>query len=244
MELNITENFKRVKSHESPTIAMVGDIHGEFSKLNSFMGKHKNLDILIQAGDNAYYWSGISGYQEIKPNKIKVYLVPGNHDHWDLIEERVGRHGKIPVEIEPNIFYCPIGSTLDINGTVIMFIGGADSIDKQYRTPKLSWWAQEVLTDEDYDYIVSSVEKVDIIVSHTCPNYFDVKEQLYYDKGYDPTRYILDKIHDKYKPAYWFFGHWHRFIRNRYENTEWCALDMVGSKNWSRFCSIINKKAD
>jgi len=161
---------------------------------------------------------------------------------WDLIEERVGRHGKSPIEIEPNIFYCPIGSTLDINGTVIMFVGGADSIDKRYRTPRLSWWAQEVLTDEDYDYIVSTVERADIIVSHTCPNLFDVREQLYYDKGYDPSRYILDKVYAKYKPKYWFFGHWHRFIKNSYENTEWYAIDMIGNKNWYRFCSIINTK--
>ena len=237
MELNITEHIKGVRSAK-PVIAIVGDIHGEFSKLNSFMNKYKEIDILIQAGDNAYYWSEVIGEKEIKPKQTKVYLVPGNHENFNFIEERVGRHGKVPVEIEPNIFYCPIGSTIDINDTVIMFIGGADSIDKRYRVPNLSWWAQEVLTDEDYDYIVSSVEKVDIIVSHTCPNYFDVKERVYQDEGYDPTRYILDKIHDKYKPAYWFFGHWHRFIQSTYENTKWCALNMVGYKDWHRFCSI------
>jgi len=239
MELTISENFKAVKG-ESPTIAIVGDIHGEFGKLNTFINRHKDINILIQAGDNAYYWSGISGYQEIKPKNTKIYLVPGNHENFNLIEEQVGRRGKHPIEIEPNIFYCPIGSTLDINGFVIMFVGGADSIDKRYRTPNLSWWAQEILTDEDYDYIVSSVDKVDIIVSHTCPNFFDVKEQLYYDQGYDPSRYILDRIYTKYRPKHWFFGHWHRFIQGKYEQTEWCVLNMIGYKNWYRFCSIKN----
>lgn len=121
-------------------IITTGDIHGRFGDLNELINK-KKPGILIQLGDNAYYFSpdSIYGFEKIKPGNCKVYLVPGNHENFDQIEKYVGRRGPDPVEIEPNLFYCPIGSTLEINGKRIMFIGGADSIDKHMRLIGVSW---------------------------------------------------------------------------------------------------------
>ena len=111
-------------------VVVIGDLHGEFERLNVFIDQ-EHLDIILQCGDNAYYWKDDKeNIGAIKPQNTKIYLIPGNHENWDIIEEKIGRYGKEPIEIEHNIFMCPIGSTLEINGRVILFVGGADSIDK------------------------------------------------------------------------------------------------------------------
>ncbi|MFA5154372.1 MAG: metallophosphoesterase family protein, partial [Clostridia bacterium] len=107
-------------------IIATGDIHGYFDNLNILIN-NKKPDVLIQCGDNAYYFSPdeIYGFQKIKPGNCKVYLIPGNHENWNQIEKVIGRRGPEPIEIEPNIFYCPIGSSAVINNKTYLFIGGA-----------------------------------------------------------------------------------------------------------------------
>lgn len=219
-------------------VVVIGDIHGQFGDLNDFINKDQP-DIIIQAGDNAYYWKNdTENIGAIKPQNTKVYLVPGNHENWDMFEELVGRHGKHPVEIEPNIFMCPIGSTLEVNGQTILFVGGADSIDKAYRIWKKSWWEQEILTYDDFKYIEANVKKVDIVVSHTCPEYFTMHKWSMTDKLRDPSRQILNFVYEKYLPKLWYFGHWHQFQYGRYYNCDWVGLNMIGETNWYKYLII------
>jgi len=212
-------------------IIVIGDIHGRFEKLNEFISKEQP-DIILQVGDNAYYW-GKDNTGRIKPKNTKIYFIPGNHENWDMFEEKVGRYGKDPIEVEKNIFMCPIGSTLEINNQIILFVGGADSIDKHYRVPKVSWWEQEILTFKDYEYIEQNIKKVDIVISHTCPAYFNVGMQ-YYDKLQDPTRKVLNLICQKYEPRIWMFGHWHLYKKGKYKETgtKWICLNMIEEETW------------
>lgn len=210
-------------------IVVMGDIHRHFEDLNTFINK-EHPDIILQCGDNAYYWSK-DNTGVIKPQNTKIYFVPGNHENWDTFEEKVGRNGSHPVEIEKNIFMCPIGSTIEVSGKTILFVGGANSIDKQYRIPKVTWWEQEVLDYIDFEYIEQNVKKVDVVISHTVPKYFNVGLQ-YTDKINDPTRDILNLVHDKYKPKLWMAGHWHEFLHGTYEETEWVVLNMINEPDW------------
>jgi Icc-related predicted phosphoesterase len=216
-------------------IVALGDVHGNFDFLNSFI-EEQEADVILQCGDNAYYWNkdntGI-----IKPKHTKVYFTPGNHENWDMFEEKIGRHGTVPIEVEKNIFMCPIGSTLTINGKVILFVGGADSIDKEYRLPKVSWWSQEILNYNDFDYISKNVRKTDIIISHTCPTSFQIGYQ-YYDKINDPSRAVLNLVLTQYQPKLWFFGHWHDSIKGRYEKTDYIGLNMIKENNFYTYLII------
>lgn len=210
-------------------IIAIGDIHGDFNSFNSFINEQQ-ADIILQCGDNAYYWNK-NNKGIIKPQGTKIYFVPGNHENWDMFEEKIGRHGKSPIEVEKNIFMCPIGSILEINNKTVLFIGGADSIDKQCRLPKISWWNQEILTYKDFEYISENVKKADIIISHTVPEYFPVGIQ-HTDKINDPSRKILNLIQDKYNPELLIAGHWHEYISGRYNSTNWFVLDMIPNKNF------------
>lgn len=149
---------------------------------------------------------------------------------WTTFEEVVGRRGPEPVEVESKIYQCPIGSTIEVEGKVILFVGGADSIDKHLRYEGVNWFPQEVLTKKDVDYILQSVPKADIIISHTCPNEFDVKSSLnkWYPTVNDPSREVLSILLHHYKPERWYFGHWHQYVSGKYKNTDWMCLDRLG----------------
>ena len=224
-------------------IFCLGDIHGEFGMLNEFINK-KHPETILQCGDNAYYW-GRDNKGNIKPQDTKIYFVPGNHENWDMFEEAVGRRGTVPIEVEKNIFMCPIGSTIEINGQTILFVGGADSIDKMRRLPKLSWWEQEVLNYDDFEYISTNVKKADIVISHTAPTYFVVGEnngwsRLGDGKDTDPSRPVLNLVLTQYRPKTWYFGHWHEFKEGYFDQTktEWMTLNMIGYSNWYKELKI------
>ena len=36
-------------------VIVIGDVHGEFNKLNAFLNKPKNIDIILQCGDFGYW---------------------------------------------------------------------------------------------------------------------------------------------------------------------------------------------
>jgi hypothetical protein len=211
---------------------VAGDIHGDFGALNTLIN-NKKPDILIQLGDNAYFWVDAQNIGKIKPKNTKVYLLPGNHEQFDMFEKVIGRNGPDPIEIEPNIFYCPIGSSTIINDKTFLFIGGADSIDKAWRTAGVSWFSQEVLTMDDIDYIMSRNIKPDVICSHTCPFIFNIFDKLgIYDKLYDPTSRLLDVVWEQFQPKNWFFAHFHGFAQGRCGKTDWKCLNCVPNTKW------------
>ena len=184
----------------------MGDIHGRIDKLNMFINK-KNPDVIILLGDCAFHWyepekniySGVSGFwlddsnfKKVKPNDTKIFWLMGNHQAWNYMELTYGRTGTEPVEMSPNLFYCPIGSTLNINGKNCLFVGGADSTDADTRVNRFEWFSEERLTDADYEHIASRVNYVDVMFSHTCPEEFDIQDKWDSLKRVcDPSRKIL-----------------------------------------------------
>jgi len=110
-------------------VIITGDIHNEFSKLNQLISS-KRPELVICCGDFGYWpdthWA--TPMSNIKPQGAKILWCDGNHEnHWELKKREKD-------EIVPDVIYMPRGSTYTIeDGRVIMFMGGADSIDKHQR---------------------------------------------------------------------------------------------------------------
>jgi len=196
-------------------IILTGDIHNEFPKLNALISK-KKPDLVICCGDFGYWpkvpWG--TPLSKIKTQGAKILWCDGNHeDHWSLKERKSD-------EIEPNIIYMPRGSIYKLDdGRTILFMGGGDSIDKNMRKIGVDWFPEEIVTQKDL-YDLPQV-KVDIFVTHTCP------EELVHDmikfnpaKFGDPSTIALSELWRIYKPNLWFFGHWHKYKE----------MDMFGTK--------------
>ena len=176
----------------------------------------------------------------LKNKDCRVYFCDGNHeDHWDLKEER--NYIKPPCEMMPKVYYMKRGSTLKLpDGRIVLFMGGADSIDKSSRKIGFDWFPEELITQRNIHELPDI--NVDIVISHTCPNELYVemmarraktwdKERLMQKKE-DPSRAALSYVLEKYKPALWYFGHFHIFARGKFGGTSWCCLNTIGDTGW------------
>jgi len=204
-------------------IMVVGDLHNEFGKLNMLIN-HKKPDLIISCGDFGYWpnkpWA--APITNIKNKGIPILWVDGNHeDHWALRDRTTD-------ELAPNIFYMPRGSTYQLeDGRNILFMGGADSIDKMHRTIGDTWFPEELITMADLRNLPE--EKVDIFITHTCPEeLLNDMLPLYPGKVQEPSNTSLSELWKIYKPKQWFFAHWHHYREGVMMGTHWHALDYPG----------------
>jgi len=212
---------------------IVGDIHGDWARLNTLLTK-KKPEIVLQCGDFGW-WPKMEvpkpvlyGRQKIwmlrgvKPNGANVYWCDGNHEEHQLLTQDGLIH-----EMYEGVYHASRGSVLTLpDGRNVLFIGGADSIDKNMRTPGHDWYSEENISLPEFEMAMAIEERVDIIISHTCPGSFDVVGSE--GKHRDSNRIALDRILEKYKPAQWFFGHWHKHQTGRHNDTYWTCLDYPG----------------
>jgi hypothetical protein len=207
---------------------IVGDIHNEFGKLNGLINR-KHPDLVICCGDFGYWpdvnWA--SPLSIIRPQGSTILWCDGNHEnHWRLQQRDKD-------EMEPGVIYMPRRSTYTLeDGRVLMFMGGADSIDRDLRTIGVDWFPDEIIKQSDL-YDLPDI-KVDIFITHTCPEEL-VGEMLKYDssKFADPSPRALSELWKTYKPDLWYFAHWHVYKE----------LDMFGTKCFALgTCSYPNKK--
>jgi len=227
-------------------ILILGDLHAEFGELNRIINKHQP-DAVFCCGDFGYWPPDVNGaedYKEyfnfsldkIKNHNTKVFWIPGNHEHWDHLQDHYYRNAIAPAEMAPwsNIYFCPIGSVVNLKGINFLCVGGANSQDKEWRTPGMTWFPQENLDLGDYEFIEKNIKgiKIDCVISHTCPRDFALKTD-YPEKFSDPNRHVLNKILHLFNPDKWFFGHWHNYERGQFQDTKWCMLDhSKGHTRW------------
>ena len=209
-------------------ILIAGDVHATFNYLNAVINV-EHPDVVLACGDFGYWPSHGARYsfKNIKPQNSKIYWCDGNHEEHPAIKAKLD---KGITEFAPNVFYMPRGTVKNFPhlGNVL-FMGGADSIDKGGRTPGYDWFPEEIITQADLDLLPDTT--VDTVISHTAPT--SIVEKLRYPywqhrKCDDPSSVALQIVLEKYNPCKWFFGHWHLHQYGRVGHTNWCALNMFG----------------
>ena len=232
-------------------IIIMGDIHGEFALLNSFLNAHKP-EVIIQVGDFGYFpkWTWQMWHPRhrnkkypkqipvIKSPDTKILWVDGNHDDHESLQLLTNP------EVFPNVFYQKRGSTMTLpDGRTVLFVGGAASVDRLSRQKGIDWFPQENITQA----VVTSIDvntKVDIVISHTCPAHFSieryVKNEFTHGKTQDSNREVLSYILKTFNPKLWYFGHWHRYATGFDMGCRWVALDHItnGGKWWVKLDKV------
>ena len=152
--------------------------------------------------------------------------------------ETVDFHGGKAHKISENVYHLMRGYVFTLCDKKFFAFGGASSHDirdgildlkdysskqkmlKDYRTKTargeqlrinhISWWEQELPTEEEMAFGLASLtengNKVDFIVSHCCPQ--QVAAAIGFFNPDRLTQYF-DKIADTVKFSKWFFGHLH-----------------------------------
>ena len=210
-------------------IYITGDTHAEFSRVVNFCKrfKTKKEDVIIILGD-----AGINYFRGLKDSILKaklsklpitIFSIHGNHEirpvNIPTYKEIMWNGGIVYQEEEySNLLFAKDGEVYDFDGIKTLVIGGAYSVDKDYRLKMgYGWWADEQPNDE----IKAKVEKVikdnnntiDVILSHTTPLKYEPTEvflnfidQSTVDKS---TEIWLDKIEDVVTYKKWYCGHFH-----------------------------------
>jgi len=218
-------------------IMVMGDIHGSWGHVNILINKkYDEIASILQCGDFGY-WPNFHDKTEITPlghrytfdnyglkNKdIPIYFCDGNHENHPALLK-----GDKILE-DKNIHYMKRGTTLTLeDGQVVLFMGGAKSIDKKFRLAGHDWFPEESITEKEL-YSLPDV-KVDIVISHTCPKKFNITyDRIGFGDFKDENRDKLDYVLMKYKPRLWAFGHFHKHQTGLAKGCQWTALDMAGS---------------
>lgn len=204
-------------------IFITGDTHRDFSRFYSF--KSKEDDMLIVLGDvgiNYYLTEEDKSYKEyLKKLNLKLFCVRGNHEERP---ENISNYkevemfgGKVFIEEEySNLIFAKDGEIYNIDGKKILVIGGAYSVDKQYRLLHgYKWFKDEQLTKKEMDTILDKVKgkHFDIVLTHTCPYKYEPREVFM--QGLDQSKVdksmeiFLDEIEENISYDKWYCGHYH-----------------------------------
>ena len=221
-------------------IIITGDTHGDVRRfrnenIRQIIGSEDLSEIShsIILGDFGLIWSGQQTSEEkywlkwLDEKPYETLAILGNHEHYERIynlptEERYGS----PVyRVSDKVFILQHGYKYMIEGKSFFVFGGADSIDKEHRVNRLTWWQEEIPTTADFHRGLKTCDDnnwtFDYVLTHTAPTsavaelkrinpatFFDGSE--YYElKGGDPTTKMLEAFIAEMKCRRWFFGHFH-----------------------------------
>ena len=219
-------------------VFVTGDIHGsiDINKLGSKAfpeGKAlSKSDYVICTGDFGLVWDVNYSRKEeefwtdwLNDKPWTTLFLDGNHENFDRLfalpqDEKFG--SKIGI-LRDSIFHLRRGEIYTIEGNKIFTFGGAQSIDRVFRTPKISWWPEEIPSYAEMQYGLENLgsvgNEVDYVFTHTCPKeIISFIPYIMSDKLKDPTIDYLSHISKTISFKKWYFSHMHEdmVIQNKY----------------------------
>lgn len=150
---------------------------------------------------------------------MPLYFVRGNHDDTAFLarkRETLGTVADTPfVPLSDMLFYVPDGSVWEWDGVKIGGLGGAFSVDHNFRTEGRDWWADEVTAWEDVQTIAGT-EGLGILVTHDVPDTVNIRSHrggtppAEWDiAGAAPNQRAIALAVDGAAPEYHISGHMH-----------------------------------
>lgn len=203
-------------------IYLTGDTHIpiDIAKLNTKnFPEQKNLtrrDIVIVLGDFGLYWRDDKEhrywYDWLQEKPFTTCWVDGNHENFDWI-------ARLPVtedwhggkaQVDGSIIHLMRGERYKLEGKHFLVFGGADSIDKAFRKPYISWWPQEDASmAEKFHGLENAHAPIDYVLTHTCPGSI-ASSMFHIPPVEEPMSKYLNKLEEELpKIKGWYFGHWH-----------------------------------
>lgn len=204
-------------------IYITGDTHRDFYRLYSIENNNDNMVIILgDAGINYCLNEEDSKLKKhLNDMNIKLFFIQGNHEerpeNITSYKEIDMFDGKVFIEDDyPNLIFAKNGELYKVDGKSVLVIGGAYSVDKDYRLMYgHKWFEEEQLNEHEKKEILDkySGKHVDIILSHTCPLKYEPTEVFI--SGIDQSKVdksmeiFLDKVEEKVDYDKWYCGHYH-----------------------------------
>lgn len=206
-------------------------------------------DFLIVSGDFGYPWDFSPEECEevawLESRPYTLLFVDGNHERYDHWAERPYEewHGGMTQRLSPD---SPIrrlcrGEVFDLGGASIFTMGGATSVDRDWRHPYIDWWPMELPDEQNFvqarEHLATADWQIDYVITHTCASRM-LATTLFpapncENPGTDRLTDFLDELEGRLAYKRWYYGHFHRDVDEKhvalYDNI--VALG-AGSDSW------------
>ena len=212
-------------------IYITGDTHGKFERFEKFCFENKvsRDDIMIILGDvGLNYWENSDdsdNKRDVEKFGMTFFCIHGNHEQRPFAiasyKTKKFHGGLVWYEEEfPDILFAKDGEIYNFDGYECIVIGGAYSVDKNFRLAHgWKWFANEQPSKEIKEYVESQLAKrdykIDVVLSHTCP--LDYQPIEVFLSGIDQskvdssTEEWLNEIEHKLDYKKWYCGHYHTY---------------------------------
>ncbi|MBQ9902045.1 MAG: metallophosphoesterase [Clostridia bacterium] len=206
-------------------IFVTGDTHiptDDISKLKTKkfpkqMELTKN-DYVIICGDFGGIWNGNrkDNYwlNWLEKKNFTTLFVDGNHENFPALaeyEECSWNGGKVQF-IRPSVIHLMRGYVFDLEGMKIFAMGGARSYDRIFRKEGVTWWPEEMPSEEEIrrarQNLALNDNQVDIMITHDAPQ--SIARMIDFAKSQDDELMpFFDELKNTVGYRHWYFGHFH-----------------------------------
>ncbi len=157
-------------------VLVIGDLHANTGAAFATIDYAASVGAthLLQAGDFGW-WPRDPGGQRfllkverrLSRHGLNLWWVDGNHEDFERLAARpISEDGRR--QVSDHIWHLPRGYRWAWNRTVWLAVGGAVSVDKEFRTQGKTWFDAEELTVVEADRIVAD-GPADVVLSHDAP---------------------------------------------------------------------------
>lgn len=218
-----------VPSFDTPagSVLVVGDWHGDRGAIDRALwaAQAAGVNLLIHLGDFGFHWPGDEGQFEYRVHRrleeldMRMVVIDGNHDNHTYLaglpefEDGPLRCTRPRFAGESDrLLYAPRGARFEVDGVLFGALGGAFSIDLQWRTPHIDWWPDEAPSAGEA-HAMAAAGPVDVLLTHDAPTSgrppfpFMIRWDL--DARSRAVSDLLEGVANEISPALVLHGHHH-----------------------------------
>lgn len=208
-------------------IMVLGDTHGETQWTKDIVKRAHRMKVekIIQVGDFGIWTHEAEGHrfldtvnEELRRVGIKMYFVGGNHENWDHLnwfQKNNAKSGDGHTYIRSHILYTGRVHrwTWGEKGSEKVFqaVGGAVSVDKNWRTVGKTLWLDEEIPESVVYGLEKAGRQCDYLFTHDAPSCVPMSS-LKPDMDSARHRGLMDRIGRAVRPNLWFHGHYHKWM--------------------------------
>lgn len=205
-------------------IAFVGDLHDNIHAFihTTDLAVSTGAATIIQTGDFGFHHPADLDLLQLLLDErapgVDYRTIDGNHEDFTLLHP----DATTPTRLTRSITHMPRGTRDRIAGAGLLFLGGATSTDRSWRTEGIDWFPTEHITDTQVDRAITTATDVaggpvDVLVTHetgtTAFAALAADSEHARDKVGDPLgdadRARIDRVLTAVHPTVHIHGHHH-----------------------------------
>ena len=201
-------------------ILLAGDTHGNGKWVGTLckLASQHGCDAILQLGDFGYWPhtdKGLRFLDQVDWHAERygincLYWIDGNHENHEMLAGLEADEDGF-VTIGEHCRYAPRGHRWRWGQVDFGALGGAFSMDHHYRVEGVSWWPNELLTDEDVARL--GQYPLDVLLCHDAPEGAPIRNfEMRPDDALlclQVRQRILQAVKAT-QPELVVHGHWHR----------------------------------